>query len=62
MSSEAHKKAAMKYDQKNVTQFNLRLNKKTDDDIITKLNSVPNKQGYVKSCIRTDISKEKENK
>lgn len=46
-----------RYDRKNVVRTNLKLNKKTDADILEKLNKVPNKQGYIKNLIREDIKK-----
>lgn len=46
--------AQERYDKENTVQFRLKLNKKTDSDIIEKLNSVDNKQGYIKRLIRED--------
>lgn len=48
-------KASIKYNAKNVKQFKLNLNLKTDQDIISHLESVDNKQGYVKDLIRKDM-------
>lgn len=48
-------KASAKYDKANTKSFHLKLNKKTDKDIIDRLDSVDNKQGYVKGLIRKDI-------
>lgn len=56
----AQKKAQAKYDKGNTTQFRMKLNLKTDADILLKLASVPNKQGYVKALIRADIENNKE--
>lgn len=47
--------AINRYQKKNVIQLNIRLNKKTDADIIAALESVGNKQGYIKELIRLDI-------
>ena len=44
-----------RYNKKNTKQINIRLNKKTDEDIILKLERVGNKQGYIKELIRKDI-------
>lgn len=44
-----------RYDKKNTVQFKMKLNRKTDADIIKKLEEVKNKQGYVKALIRKDI-------
>lgn len=60
MVSEAQKKAVAKYKQKYIRQIVLRLNKKTDSDILTKLDAVDNRQGYIKKLIREDIDKEVE--
>ena len=43
------------YDKKFTTRVYIKLNKKTDDDIIRKLGSIPNKQGYIKGLIRRDM-------
>ena len=48
-----------KYHKANSTSFNIRLIKSTEQDIIAKLDSVPNKAGYIKSLIRADIEKSK---
>ena len=45
-----------KYDAKNTKQFKMKLNIKTDADILAKLDLVDNKQGYIKELIRRDIS------
>lgn len=46
------------YDRENTRRINLKLNLKTDADIIQKLESVENIQGYLKQLIREDIEKE----
>ena len=47
-----------KYDKANTVQYKLKLNKKWDREIIEKLNSVENRQGYIKDLIKSDIHKE----
>ena len=47
-------KASMKYNAKNVKQIKLGLNRTTDADIITILESKDNVQGYIKELIRKD--------
>lgn len=47
----------MKYDSKNTERIYLKLNKKTDADILTHLENLENKQGYIKQLIRNDINK-----
>lgn len=50
--SEAQKR----YDDLNTKRFNFKLNLKTDSDILKKLESVPNKQAYIKELIRKDLA------
>ena len=57
MATEAQRRAAEKYDANNTIQIKLKLNKKTDADIIERLESIGNKQGYIKEIIRADIYK-----
>lgn len=47
-----------RWDRENTTVVTMKLNKNTDADIIEKLDSVPNKQGYIKELIRADIADE----
>ena len=53
------KAATRRYDEKNTRQIMLKLNLKTDADILEKLDSVENRQGYIKSLIRADMVKSK---
>ena len=55
MTSKSQLKASAKYDKANTKQVVLKLNLKTDNDIIGKLESLDNKQGYIKYLIRKDI-------
>lgn len=54
-TSKAQLRAQAKYDKDNTLQFKLKLNKKTDKDIITRLSAADNIQGYIKELIRADI-------
>ena len=56
-ASKAQLRAQAKYDKDNTVQITLKLNKKTDKDIIDWLYDESNKQGYIKSLIRADIDK-----
>ena len=58
MTTEAQKRATAKYDAANTTQLKIKLNKRTDKDVIDRLNTVENKSSYVKSLIRDDIKKD----
>ena len=59
MRSEADKRAQAKYDRERCVQVKMKLVLNTDADIIERLNSVPNRQGYIKSLIRKDIAESK---
>ena len=45
------------YDQNNTIKVSLKLNNKTDADIIAYLDSVENKQGTIKQLIRNEINR-----
>lgn len=55
MSPYIKKEYNAKYDEQNTKQLKLKLNTNTDRDILDRLESVPNKQGYIKELIRKDI-------
>ena len=55
MVSEAKKKAQLRYDKDNTRQIILKLNTKTDADVIGTLESVGNKQGYLKDLVRDNL-------
>lgn len=46
-----------RYDSSNTTQIVLKLNRKTDADILDKLGTVGNRQGYIKALIRADLAR-----
>lgn len=50
--------AQARYDAANTQRITLKLNRKTDSDVIEKLNSVESKQGYIKRLIREDVKRE----
>lgn len=54
-TSEAQKRAVLKYDAANTKQYHLKLNRKEDKEIIAKLDSLENKQGYIKALIKADL-------
>lgn len=58
MATEAQIKAQAKYDAENTRQVHLKLNRRTDSDILERLDAVPSKQGYIKRLIREDLAKE----
>ena len=55
MTSEAQKRAVAKYDAENTRRIVLKLNKTTDKDVLDRLDTVGNRQGYIKGLIRKDI-------
>lgn len=56
-TSEAQRAASYKYDKHNTKRISLKLNLSTDSDILSKLESEKNVQGYIKNLIRSDILK-----
>lgn len=59
-TTEAQMRATKKYQSANTTQILLKFNNKTDSAILEKLESVPNKQGYVRGLILADIARRQE--
>lgn len=55
----AQKRAKEKYDKANTVQVKLKLNKKTDKEIIEALERSGNKQGYIKRLIMADLQSKK---
>ena len=47
--------ATQEYDKKNTTRVSIKLNNKTDADIIEKLETVENVQGFIKAIIRNEM-------
>lgn len=56
MTTDAQKRAKAKYDRENTKQVMLKLNLKTDADIISYLEGVGNVQGLIKQLLRREIS------
>lgn len=57
MTTEARKRATKKYQIANTRQYILKLNKRTDSDVIERLDACENKQGYIKQLIRADMGR-----
>lgn len=57
----AHSKATTKYNSMSTVGFTVRLNAKTDADIITALESVENKNALIKRLLREEIRKSEVN-
>ena len=55
MATEAQRRANKKYAERMTRPVMIKLNLRTDADIIEKLDSVENRQGYLKQLIRQDI-------
>lgn len=54
--TDAKRAAIKKYDAANTKQVMLKLNLKTDADILARLQEVGNTQGYIKALIRKDLN------
>ena len=55
METEAQKRARLKYQAKTSYIVKMKLNLKTDAEILEKLSCVPSMAGYIKSLIRRDM-------
>ena len=55
--SAAQRRAVQKYDAANTKQIKLKLNVKTDADILQHLATQDNIQGYIKKLIREDMNR-----
>lgn len=55
MASEAQRRAVERYDAENTRQIKMKLNIKTDADILQWLDAQENKQGAIKAAIRKEI-------
>lgn len=53
----ADSRAKREWDAANTVMVSAKLNRRTDADILQKLESVPNKATYIKALIRQDIEK-----
>ena len=58
MTTEAQRKAQRRYDARNTRQVHIKLNLRTDKDVLERLDEVQSKQGYIKRLIREDLAKE----
>ena len=56
--TEKQKKYDQEWKSKNIKQFKIGLNRNTDADIIDFLDTLDNKQGYIKDLIRRDMKKQ----
>ena len=55
-TTDAQKRAQAKYDAENTRQIRLKLNTKTDADILDRFAECGNIQGYIKRLVRDDIA------
>lgn len=58
MSTDAQKRASNKYNKENTVQYCIRLNKRTDEKVIKKLDEQENKTAYIKSLIQREVFKD----
>ena len=57
MATEAQRRAQRRYDAKNTRQVHIKLNMRTDKDVLARLDEVQSKQGYIKRLIREDLER-----
>jgi len=57
MTSDARRRANERYDETHTRQIKLKLNLKTDADVLDALDASGNIQGYIKDLIRADIAR-----
>lgn len=50
--TQAHRDANARYDAENTVRITVKFNKRTDADILALLETVSNRQGYIKSVLR----------
>ena len=55
-STDAQIRAAVKYDKNNTRLIQMKLNKKTDADILEFLDGLDNRQGFIKDLIRKHMN------
>ena len=51
-------RAVAKYNRKNTKSYLLRINRKTEPELLHHLENIPNKCGYIKQLINADIHKQ----
>ena len=59
INDEAQKRAAAKYNKANTKNYTLKLNRNTDADLMEWLDSIDNRNLYIKTLIRDDMEKER---
>ena len=59
MTSEAKKRSKARFDKLNTKRFGMKLNLRTDQDIMERFKEVGSVQTYIKRLIREDIAREK---
>lgn len=59
MSSEKKERPQDRFDRLNSKVYRVKVMTRTEQDIIAKLESVPNKSGYIKDLIKKDIAASK---
>ena len=57
MVRESTRKAIAKYDKEHCVVITIKLNKKTDADILAAFEGIDNRQGFIKQAIREKIAK-----
>jgi len=57
MATEAQRMAQRRYDARHTRQVHIKLNLRTDKDVLARLDEVQSKQGYIKRLIREDLER-----
>ena len=60
MVAESQRRASEKYQREHIKQYNLRLNLRTDMDIIRFLDGQNNRQGLLKQLLRQEMERRQE--
>lgn len=60
MPTPAERKAFAKYQAEHIKVYRIKLNDRTDEELIRHLDSLDNVQGYIKALIRADIKSKEE--
>ena len=59
VTSQAQREAAARYDADNTMQLKIKLNRRTDADIIEFLSQQQNKQGLIKRLLREEMERQR---
>ena len=58
MTTEANKRANAKYKREKTKAYTFRFSISTDTEVINRIESAPNKRGYIRDLILADVAKD----